>query len=403
MHFYFFIVRLAALFGNEKAKKLVEGQNQTLPLLRASETPSLKGCMWFHVASVGEFEQARPVIERLRESNPQTKILLTFFSPSGYELRKDYDKVDWVGYLPFATRRNAKAFLDQVEPRMAIFVKYEFWPAYLRELQKRKIETWLISAVFRPKQLFFRPWGRLYRQVLTRFSRMFVQDEASQSLLAKYKMTNVEVAGDTRFDRVSTVKNKVVSLPAVEQFIGSTKKVIIGGSTWPDDEALLVRYVEEHEDTKLMLVPHEIDEEHLHRIFMQVKGRCVRYSQATPVNVLYTRVLVVDVMGILSSLYRYGQVAYIGGGFGAGIHNTLEAAVYGMPIVFGPKHEAFREACGLIRCGAAQTISTYNQLEKALDTAFVNQEEMGGKASEYVEQERGATEHIFREIQSFLR
>lgn len=403
MHFYFLMVRIAALFGHKKAEMLVKGQKQTLQLLRAENAPSLKGCVWFHVASVGEFEQARPVIERLKEAQPNQKILLTFFSPSGYEMRKGYDKVDGVYYLPFATRRNAKAFLDAVEPRMAVFVKYEFWPAYLRALQKRKTETWLISAIFRKNQLFFRPWGCGYRRVLTRFSRLFVQDEASKALLSEYKITNVEVAGDTRFDRVSEVKNKVVSLSAVEQFVGESKKVIVAGSTWLRDEQLLARYIEEHEDTRLILVPHEIDEEHLHQIFMLMKGRCVRYSQATPVNVFYTRVLVVDAMGVLSSMYRYGQVAYIGGGFGAGIHNTLEAAVYGMPVVFGPRYQYFREACGLIQNGAALSVKKYDQLKEAFNTAFINQEEMGRKAAEYVESERGATDHIFRELQQVLK
>ena len=398
MQIYFLILRIAALFGHRKARLLVAGQQETLRSLSPEDAPDLRGCIWFHAASVGEFEQARPIIERLKKEQPQTKVLLTFFSPSGYEMRKNYGQADYVCYLPFATRRNAHAFLNKVQPKMAIFVKYEFWPAYLKALRKRQITTWLISAIFRPNQLFFKPWGIGYRQLLKCFDRLFVQDDKSLQLLDKYGIKGGEVAGDTRFDRVNEVKAKAVSVSVAETFVGDAKQVIVAGSTWQQDEALLARYVTEHEDTKLILVPHEIDENHLHQIFLLLKGRCVRYTQATAVNLLHARVLVVDTMGLLSSIYRYGQVAYVGGGFGAGIHNTLEPAVYGMPVLFGPKYTHFREACGLIEAGAAQSVHNYETLNKALDEAFAHQAEMGYQATEYVKSELGATEKIYKHL-----
>ncbi|MCQ2325531.1 MAG: 3-deoxy-D-manno-octulosonic acid transferase, partial [Paludibacteraceae bacterium] len=317
--------------------------------MRQEEAAKWQNAIWFHAASVGEFEQARPIIEAIyastaalkeqgtRTKDEKPKMILTFFSPSGYEMRKNYDKVDGVFYLPFATHRNAVEFLTLLKPKMAIFIKYEFWPAYLKELQRRAIPTYSVSAIFRENQLFFKPWGGAYRSLLHCFTKLFVQDETSKTLLAKFNIDDVEVTGDTRFDRVTEVASVPKELPLLEQFrvesvecreVESVKlKVLMAGSTWPEDEELLARYVREHEDVKLVLVPHEIDEEHLHRIFQIFQGEFVRYTQATPMNIQHTRVLVVDTMGLLSSLYRYADVAYIGGGFGVGIHNTLEAAV----------------------------------------------------------------------------
>ena len=396
MNLYFWILRLAALFGHRKAKKLVKGQGRAIAELKAWRAANAGlPVLWIHVSSVGEFEQARPIIERLRQELPFRKILLTFFSPSGYELRKNYNLVDKVLYLPFATSRNAKKWLEVLAPEMAVFVKYEFWPAYLKALKKREIPTYLVSAIFRPKQLFFLPWGKGYLRLLYAFKHIFVQDKASEILLRKHGVEWVSVAGDTRFDRVLEVQNSAKELPILEHFVGESQHVIVAGSTWPEEEQMLAQYIAEHEDVRLVLAPHEIHEDHLHHIFQFFEGRYVRYTEATPINVQKCRVLVVDTIGLLSSIYRYGQVAYIGGGFGAGIHNTLEAAVYGIPVVFGPKWQKFREARGLLDAGAAFSVNNYNQFSAALDEAFVRKEEMGDAAAEYVAKESGASKIIY--------
>ena len=418
MWIYFLAIRIAALFGHRKARLLVKGQKETMMSLK-SQVSNMKAPIWFHAASVGEFEQARPLIERLRREQPNRKIVLTFFSPSGYEMRKNYDQVDKVLYLPFATRRNARLFLDALQPKMAIFVKYEFWPAYLHELKKRKIRTYNISAIFRPGQLFFLPWGKLHLRLLKCFTHIFVQDEASYKLLQKHGIKDCSVAGDTRFDRMQEVMARRKQVPVVEEFIQGSQRVIVAGSTWPKDEELLIRYITESGDlqlggeTKLVLVPHEINEEHMHLIFQMLQGRMVRYSVVSEQlstnanhvsvesvkNILqHAHVLVIDTMGLLSSLYPYGQVAYVGGGFGAGIHNTVEAAVYGIPVLFGPKYSHFREAKGLIASGAARSVKKYKELEVALNDALDRHAEMGAKATEYVNAETGATEKIYKQI-----
>ena len=407
MFIYFLLIRIAALFGHRKARLMVDGQKEAL----SDQLTQYKGCIWIHVSSVGEFEQARPLIEELRIKNEELKIVLTFFSPSGYELRKNYDKVDAVRYLPFATRRNAKRFLELLEPRMAIFVKYEFWPAYLRELHRRSIPTYSISAIFREKQLFFRPWGGWYRRLLTYFTHIYVQNEESRILLAKYGIDQASVVGDTRFDRVRTVMAQAQTanaerLAPIREFTAGCERVIVAGSSWPQDERLLVQYVENHPEVKLILVPHEIDEKHMHFIFNLLQGRCVRYSDVRCQNsdvirrslMQHMNVMVIDTIGLLSSIYQVCQVAYIGGGFGVGIHNTIEAAVYGVPVSFGPNYSHFREAKGLIAAGGARSIKDYHELELALNTALDQYATIGAKAAEYVAAETGATEKIYKYI-----
>ena len=404
MHFYFLLLYIAAFFGHRKARLLVRGQRETVRILRNSPKQKLdkwRGCMWVHAASVGEFEQARPIIERLRAEHPCEKIVLTFFSPSGYEMHKNYTKVDKVLYLPFATRRNAHLFVSTLQPKKAIFVKYEFWPAYLRELQKHAVPTFSISAIFRPKQLFFLPWGKPYLQLLHCFTHIYVQDQASLELLQAHGVSRCSVAGDTRFERV----NQLAAVPSdiMEGIpLGDKEVLLIAGSTWQQDEQLLARYIDTHPDIHLLLVPHEITDSHLHQIFQFFHGRYMRLSEImsgrAQANALASRVIVVDKMGLLSKLYRYGAVAYIGGGFGAGIHNTIEAAVYGMPVVFGPKYQHFREAKALIATGAGFSISNYKQLEHALDNAFLHADELGQKARQYVESELGATDRIYNEL-----
>ena len=404
MHFYFFLLYIAAFFGHRKARLLVRGQRETVRILKNSPKQKLdkwRGCVWVHAASVGEFEQARPIIERLRAEHPCEKIVLTFFSPSGYEMRKNYNKVDKVLYLPFATRRNARLFISTLQPKKAVFVKYEFWPAYLRELKKQAVPTFSISAIFRPNQVFFLPWGKPYLKLLHCFTHIYVQDQASLALLQAHGISRCSVAGDTRFDRV----NQLAAHPSdISEGVSMDDKqhLLIAGSTWQQDEQLLARYIDTHPDIRLLLVPHEITDSHLHLIFQFFHGRYMRLSEITlnpqPSTLPAPRVIVVDKMGLLSKLYRYGAVAYIGGGFGAGIHNTIEAGGYGMPVVFGPKYQHFREAKALIAAGAGFSIRNYKQLEQALDNAFAHADELGQKARVYVESERGATDKIYSEL-----
>lgn len=400
MYFYIFIVWLASLFGNRKARALFSGQREALDYLRThllSAHPHNER-IWIHVASVGEFEQARPIIERLRREHPDVQIVLTFFSPSGYNLRKDYDKADVVTYLPFATRRNARAFLDCVRPDKAIFVKYEFWPAYLKELKKRAIPTYSISAIFREKQLFFRWWGKPYLRLLNTFQAIYVQDQRSADLLLKHGINHVSVAGDTRFDRVHAIAKQAKQIPQLERFVEGREKVIIAGSTWEPDEKLLARYIETHPDVALVLAPHEIHEAHLHRIFQLFEGRYVRYTESTMKNLDLVRVLVIDTIGLLSSIYRYGNIAYIGGGFGVGIHNTIEAAVFGMPVIFGPNYKHFREACALIDAGGGFSVRNYSELERILDQSDEEHRQQGALSAAYVQSELGATERIYNQL-----
>lgn len=400
MLIYIFLVWLAGVFGHKKARMLFVGQRKATDALRLKlpHKSSKQQRIWIHAASVGEFEQARPIIERLRTERPEVQIVLTFFSPSGYNLRKDYDKVDAVTYLPFATRRNARMFLDVVKPDIAIFVKYEFWPAYLRELNKRGVKTYSVSSIFRERQAFFRWWGKPYLNILKFFTAIYVQDEASARLLHAHNIDKVEVAGDTRFDRVHAIAQLSKDIPQIARFVESSERVIIAGSTWQPDEELLARYIGENPDVKLVLAPHEIHEAHLHQIFQLFEGRYVRFTEATINNLDAVRVLVVDTMGMLSSIYRYGTVAYIGGGFGVGIHNTIEAAVYGLPVLFGPNYRNFREACALIDAGGGKSVKNYHEFKAAMDEALANHEELGKKASDYVASELGATDKIYKKL-----
>ncbi len=402
MHFYFFILRIAAFFGHKRARRLVKGQRQAFHDLavyqEAHPDRPLRDCVWFHAASVGEFEQARPIIERLREEQPWRPILLTFFSPSGYEMRKSYDKVDLVTYLPFATRRNAKRFIEQVKPSMAIFIKYEFWPAYIRQLSKQKVPFYSVASIFRKDQYFFRWYGGSERKLLKLFTHLFVQDQDSIDLLKRYGITQTSLSGDTRFDRVTSIAGHAKEIPAVRQFVEGQQQVIVAGSTWPEDEALLHQYVVSHPEVRLVLVPHEIDRKHLHTIFHLWQGKHVMLSEADEKNLLHTRTLVVDQMGLLSSIYQYGHVAYVGGGFGDGIHNTIEAAVYGLPVIFGPRYEHFREAKALIANEGGCSISNYEQLEKAIDEMLQHRQKTGMNAARYVESELGATDRIYKAL-----
>ena len=373
---------------------LRKGQHQAFALLKEKIEPDTR-YVWFHAASLGEFEQGRPVIEQLKREKPETKILLTFFSPSGYEIRKNYAGADIVSYLPLDVPGNAWYFVNLVKPSKAIFIKYEFWPNYLLALQAENIPVVSISAIFRPEQVFFKDYGKWYKKLLLTFQHIFVQDKFSKELLQAHGINNVTVAGDTRFDRVYDLYQQAKQLPLVEEFVKGAEKVIVAGSTWPKDEELLVQYLRLHPDVKLIMAPHEVHNSHIAEISKLLDGKFVRYSDATAENVKSTNCLVVDIIGILSSIYRYANVTYIGGGFGVGIHNTLEAAVYGLPVVFGTNYQKFREARELIAIGGAFSISNYVTLEAQFDL-LLKDNNAGKIAGEYVKSNTGATEMILK-------
>jgi len=395
IYFYKLAIFIASFF-DKKARLLHEGQQEALTLLKEKVDPNA-GYVWFHAASLGEFEQGRPVIERLKAENPETKILLTFFSPSGYEIRKNYNGADIVSYLPLDTYFAARNFVKLVRPSKAVFVKYEFWPNYLLALQQADVPVYSISAIFRESQVFFKVYGGWYRSLLRVFSHIFVQDNASLDLLKKYDITNASVCGDTRFDRVYDLYSQAKQLPLIEEFAKGGQPIIVAGSTWPKDEELLVQYLKLQPDLKIILVPHEVHQSHILEISKLLDGKFVRYSEANSENLAQANCLVVDVVGILSSIYRYANVAYIGGGFGVGIHNTLEAAVWHVPVVFGPNYQRFREARELISVGGAFAISNYTLLETQLNR-LLKDEQAGKMAGEYVKNNTGATQLILNKL-----
>jgi 3-deoxy-D-manno-octulosonic-acid transferase len=341
-------------------------------------------------------------MEKVKKENPERKILLTFFSPSGYEVRKDYPGVDVVCYLPFDFRRNVKKFLDLVHPSMAIFIKYEFWMNYLSCLKKRNIPTYIISAVFRNSQIFFRWYGKSYREVLKNFNWFFVQDNHSKELLKKLNIRdNVTVSGDTRFDRVVEIARQQKDLPLIDRFLEPEKFTLVAGSTWEKDENILIPYFNETPDMKLILAPHLIDDAHLQKIFSLLKRPYVLYSRADEKEIRKADCLIIDCFGLLSSIYRYGKTAYIGGGFGAGIHNILEAAVYNIPVLFGPNYHKFREAGELILCRGGYAISGREEFISRMNefSAYASLlQEAGKSAGDYVVRNLGATQKIYEKI-----
>ncbi len=389
---YAFAVRIASLF-NRKARIMIQGQSKTVDIIMDKRIVGKK-YVWFHAASLGEFEQGRPVMEAIKRNNPDTLILLSFFSPSGYEIRKNYNGADIIVYLPFDTKKNAEKLLNNIHISKAVFIKYEFWPNYLKSLSNRGIPAYSISAIFRPQQALFKPLGTWYLGQLNYFRHIFVQDEDSENLLKKHGTRQVSVAGDTRFDRVLDIAAQAKHLPLIERFVGHTKFTLIAGSTWPPDEDLLIRWMLEHPENKLIIVPHEIHETHIQSILSQTKEHAIRYTQADENSIQSYRCLILDTMGMLSSVYRYGQMAYIGGGFGVGIHNTLEAAVWGIPVVFGPNFQKFREARELIQSGGAFSIKDYNELTGLTTKLRISPADASDIAGEYVRKNAGATDII---------
>lgn len=392
-----------ASFFSKKVRTMWKGEHRTFRVLREKIDPNAM-YIWFHAASLGEFEQGRPIMEAIRREHPGYKILLTFFSPSGYEVRKNYDGADVVVYLPIDTKRNASRFLRLTNPVMAFFIKYEFWSNYLHMLKERHVPTFSVSSIFRPNQIFFRAYGKGYGKVLDCFTHFFVQNEESRDLLKSIGIDCVSVTGDTRFDRVLQIRDAGKSLPIVENFVGGTAEerphVFIAGSSWPPDEDIFIRYFNEHRDWKLIIAPHVIGDDHMKQILGKLERKTVRYTEATTENVVGAECLIIDCFGLLSSIYRYADVTYVGGGFGVGIHNVLEAAVWGKPVIFGPNNKNFQEAQGLLKAGGGFEITSYDDfvgvMRKLADDKALEQsrERAGG----FVESLAGATRQIMKEV-----
>ena len=427
MYFVQLGIAIAAIFDH-KVRLLWRGQRAAFKTLKKKVDPNAK-YVWVHAASLGEFEQGRPIIERIRLQHPEYKILLTFFSPSGYQVRKNYEGADIITYLPIDTVTNARRFLRTIRPVMAFFIKYEFWYNYLHILKHRGIPTYSVSSIFRPDQIFFSWYGRAYSRVLKCFTKFFVQNEESRQLLAKIGITETEIVGDTRFDRVMTIKSLAKQLPIVEAFTtphqlprggepavqeasprGGLEGVFVAGSSWPPDEEIFIRYFNEHREWKLIIAPHVIGEDHLQQIISRLSPsgateggrRIVRFTQTTREEAAKADTLIIDCFGLLSSIYNYGDVAYIGGGFGVGIHNTLEAAVWDMPVIFGPNNKKFQEAQGLKACGGGFEINNYDEFAALMqrftdDEAFLKQS--GSQAGHFVKDQAGATDKVLASVE----
>lgn len=424
---YFLGIKLAAAFGHRKAKLMEEGRKDWQSRLKTQVNDVKQKIgkeprfIWFHAASLGEFEQGRPLIEALHERYPDYQILQTFFSPSGYEVRKNYKGADVICYLPYDKPSECREFLDIVKPEISLFVKYEFWGNILEELNRRNIPTYLVSGIFRQRQGFFQWYGGMLRPVLSNFRHLFVQDEESRRLLQTIGYGDrTSICGDTRFDRVIAIQQQAKQFLWAAAFSGrengktaDTPFTLVAGSSWPKDEDILLAHFNQHPEMKLILAPHEIHEEHVQGILSKLKRPYLRYSELkkkwesgeVPVDTLPTDqpvdCLIIDAIGFLSGIYRYGDVAYIGGGFGVGIHNTLEAAVYGMPVIFGPNHQAFREALGLIDAKGGYPIASSDDYVQTITRFMTDAEALkvaGENAGRYVQEGSGATEMIFKAV-----
>lgn len=405
IYLYTLFIRIASI-GNSKAAAWIKGRKGLMELIESSLDKN-KRYIWFHFASLGEFEQGRPVLERLKSENSKLPIIITFFSPSGYEVRKNYALADHVFYLPVDTRSNAREFVRMLNPQMAFFTKYEYWFYYFDELYKKKIPLYLISGILRSDQIFFKWYGGLHRKILSKISYYFVQNKTSKTLLNDLGFQNVSVSGDTRFDRVVFNASKAKELKLIRNFTLG-KKVFVAGSTWPIDEKLLVRLCISSPEWKFIIAPHEVNSSRIREVAERFPN-AVRYSVLNQTTIDSTgdqntesdvQVLILDTMGILSTVYQYGDVAYIGGGFGLGLHNTLEAAAFGLPVIFGPNYQKFNEAIDLIDHGAAFSIKNQEEFEKCMESLKVEakRKKSGKAALEYVNQQTGATEAILNFI-----
>ncbi len=407
IYLYRLLVALVSPF-NRKAHELLRGQRQTFRILKTQVDKNAR-YVWFHAASLGEFEQGRPLMERFRRNHPEYKILLTFFSPSGYNVRKNYDGADIVCYLPFDTPDNVYRFFRLIRPEMAFFIKYEFWANYMWACHHYHIPFYSVSSIFRPNKIFFRWYGSMYAHVLKYVTHFFVQDEQSCKLLAGRGLTeNVTIVGDTRFDRVIDIAEQTKELPLVARFCGDAPRslspfVFVAGSSWPPDEDLIIPYFNNHPDMKLILAPHVIDESHLQQIEQKLRRPFLRYTEAVKgdKDVTQADCLIVDCFGLLSGMYRYGHVAYVGGGFGEGIHNVPEAAIYGIPVLIGPNNKNFREAEDLLRMGGCFEITGATLFNAVVDRTRTDnklRESRGRTCRDYIVSNAGASDAIFRTL-----
>lgn len=434
IYIYLIGVAIGSLF-NKKIKKMWRGEREAVDLLKEKVDPTAK-YVWFHAASLGEFEQGRPLIEQLRATHPEYKILLTFFSPSGYEVRKNYEGADIVCYLPLDTIRNARRFLRAVHPVMAFFIKYEFWYNYLHILRHRGVPVYSVSSIFRPGQVFFKWYGRNYAKVLHCITHFFVQNEVSLQLLKGIGIDEATVVGDTRFDRVLQIKEQSKELPIVEAFKGINGKgdackdelsenackgvlsedackgdlsengckgckVFVAGSSWQPDEDIFIRFFNDHPDWKLIIAPHVIGEDHLAYILDKLQMKAVRYTQATEQLAAEARCLIIDCFGLLSTIYRYGEIAYVGGGFGVGIHNVPEAAVWGVPVLFGPNNKRFQEAQDLLACKGSFEVTDYDSFNTIISRLISDDKfrhKCGEASANYVKSRSGATDIIMKSV-----
>lgn len=397
------IILWLASFFNKKAALWINGRRGIWEKLRI-ELKDRSNVVWFHCASLGEFEQGRPVIEEYKRRNPSVYILLTFFSPSGYEIQKNYVGADSIFYLPLDYKKNAKRFIKIINPQLVVFVKYEFWLNYIQQLWKRDIPVFLISANFRRDQWFFRWYGKSFRKIFGYYDHLFVQNQSSASILSDFGISNVTVAGDTRFDRVSQITKNPKPIPIVESFKNG-KTLIVAGSTWNEDEEILCRYINENRnDLKWILAPHEIGAAHIDKIGNLLDKPFIKFSEASIGNVGSTTVLIIDNIGMLSFLYAYAEIAYIGGGFGVGIHNILEPASYGIPVVFGPRYQKFQEALDLVNEQGAFSVKGYEEFMNRLNSLLSSPETLmkSGKISRsYVKSNQGATFTIVNNLLNF--
>lgn len=396
---YAFGVRMAALFGNGKAKLWVDGRKRQ----RLQNAPTEGKWIWFHAASLGEFEQGRPLIEAMKRDHPQYKVLLSFFSPSGYEIRKDYPLADEVLYLPVDTPENAKAWLQRHRFVAAFFIKYEFWFNYMRALNETGIPLFYISLILSRKSFFFKPYGRWFRKQLGCVTHFFVQDQATADLLKGSGFGNATVCGDTRFDRVASIAGQAKPFPELERFVGG-RKCIVAGSTWPPDEQLLAKWLPEMPDGYcLIIAPHDVSEGHVAQIKAQFP-QALLYTELE--NSGNSNILVVNTIGILSQLYQYARFAYVGGAFGAGLHNIQEPVAFGCPVFFGPRHTAFKEAVDLVAQGGAFCVANANDL-RCIFSQLINKDDLysyaSGVCKNYLLSQRGATQRIMQEVVPLLR
>lgn len=400
IYLYSILIRLASPF-NTKASQIWKGRKRIFTEL-PNNIKHNQPIAWIHCASLGEFEQGRPLIEAIKKQHPEYQVFLTFFSPSGYEIRKNYELADYIYYLPADTKKNAQKLIELVNPEIVFFIKYEFWVHYIMELKKKDIPLYLVSSIFRKNQQFFKntPWGKWYRELLFGFRHFFVQDEQSVKLLGAIGLENVTLAGDTRFDRVAEIARNGKDIQIIEKFKGNSQ-LIVAGSTWKPDEEILIEYIHAHPEIKFVIAPHETKRGNIDRLINQLKTPVICYTEAIEEAVINSQVMIIDTIGLLSSVYKYADLAYIGGGFGVGIHNTLEAAIFGMPVFFGPNYLKFKEATTMVELKIAYPVNNYPELKSILEPLLSNtkkRENIAEACRSFTQQNLGATQIIIDKV-----